>query len=82
MPTPLGSPSISRHKATVGSYGGAGSYKRGTPAPFKRPPPLSKAEPYILTTSGIVAGNDGREGGKKRARKKPQPHQVVSHIRW
>ena len=30
-PTPLGSPEVPRHKATVGSYGGGLSYERGTP---------------------------------------------------
>ena len=31
-PTPLGSPEVPRHRATVGSYKGGVSYERGTPA--------------------------------------------------
>ena len=31
-PTPLGSPQVPRHRATVGSYGGGGSCERDTPA--------------------------------------------------
>ena len=30
-PTPLGSPQVPRHRASVGSYGGSVSYERGTP---------------------------------------------------
>ena len=35
-PPPLGPPQGPRHSPTVGSYGVAGSYKRGTPVPFPR----------------------------------------------
>ena len=30
-PNPLGPPWVPGHRATVGSYGGGGSYERGTP---------------------------------------------------
>jgi len=57
QPPPPGSPSGPRHSPTVGSYGGAVSYERGTPVDGRRQARRVRAAPSASRTLATRSGS-------------------------